>query len=45
LKEQADRMEAGFLVLLGATGARGLLARAFALVNERNGVSIPRRGA
>jgi len=28
-------MEAGLLVLLGATVARGLLASAFALVNER----------
>jgi hypothetical protein len=34
-------MEAGLLVLLGATVAPGLLASAFALVNERNGVSIP----
>lgn len=34
-------MEAGLLVLLGATVARALLASAFALVNERNGVSIP----
>jgi hypothetical protein len=41
LNEEAGRMEAGLLVLLGATVARGLLASAFALVNERNGVSIP----
>jgi hypothetical protein len=41
LNEEADRMETGLLVLLGATVARALLASAFALVNERNGVSIP----
>src|SRR5439155_2127819 len=35
LKEEADRMEASLLVLLSATVARGLLASAFALVNER----------
>jgi hypothetical protein len=34
-------MGAGLLVLLGAQWQRGLLASAFALVNERNGVSIP----
>jgi hypothetical protein len=31
-------MAAGLLVLLGVTVARGMLASAFALVNERNGV-------
>jgi hypothetical protein len=41
LNEEADRMEAGLLVLLGATVARALLASAFALVNERNGCLYP----
>jgi hypothetical protein len=41
LNEEADHMEAGLLVLLGATVARALLASAFAPVNEPNGVSIP----
>jgi hypothetical protein len=34
-------MEAGLLVLLGATVARALLASAFTPVTERNGGSIP----
>ena len=38
---EGGRPQAGLLVLLGATLACGLLASAFALVNERNGVSIP----
>jgi hypothetical protein len=41
LNEEADRLEAGLLVLLGATVARGLLASAFALVNERTGCPYP----
>jgi hypothetical protein len=40
LKEEADRMGAGLLVLLGNSGARHAGQR-LALVNERNGVSIP----